>query len=347
MSRPLSVALARKLQSSRRRLVDPDGVRGEVEVATLRPGIRLPLVVRAWARQLDLADWIRRERETLETQLLEHGGILFRGFRVDGPDGFHNAATAYSPALFGEYGDLPREPGTAPIYRSTPYPPEKPILFHNEASHTHRWPMTQWFFCVTPSTQGGETPIADCRAVYQRLDRRLLDRFEEKGLLYVRNFLPGLDVSWQAFFGTDDRSSLETACRKAAVGFEWRGPDHLQIRHRCPAIRRHPKTGERLFFNQVQLHHVSCLDPQVRESLRALFPEQELPRNVYYGDGSPIEDDTMAAITRTYREVAVEFRWERSDVLVLDNMLTAHARNPFAGARKILVAMSDMVEPQE
>ena len=52
-------------------------------------------------------------------------------------------------------------------------------------------------------------------------------------------------------------------------------------------------TGEISFFNQVQLHHVHCLDPETRESLLSIFKREDLPRHVYYGDGSPIEDSVM------------------------------------------------------
>ncbi len=54
------------------------------------------------------------------------------------------------------------EPGQAAegdfIYRSTPYPPDRSILFHNEASHTPHWPMRQFFYCVQRSPHGGDTP---------------------------------------------------------------------------------------------------------------------------------------------------------------------------------------------
>jgi alpha-ketoglutarate-dependent taurine dioxygenase len=38
----------------------------------------------------------------------------------------------------------------------------------------------------------------------------------------------------------------------------------------------------------------------------------------------------------------VKFAWQRGDIMLLDNVLTAHARNPFVGERKLLVAMGDM-----
>jgi alpha-ketoglutarate-dependent taurine dioxygenase len=36
----------------------------------------------------------------------------------------------------------------------------------------------------------------------------------------------------------------------------------------------------------------------------------------------------------------VEFPWQKGDVVLLDNILSLHARNAFTGPRKILTAMA-------
>ncbi|MEO8429885.1 MAG: amino acid adenylation domain-containing protein [Acidobacteriota bacterium] len=312
-------------------------------------GGRFPLVLRPEAgAELDLAEWAAAGKERLEAKLLEHGSLLFRGFGTRDAAEFERVAGALCRGeLFGEYGDLPREAVGGRVYGSTPYPPDQPILFHNESSHMHRWPMKIWFFCVTPSARGGETPIVDCRRVYERLDPALQRRFTEKGLVYVRNYTEGLDVSWESFYGTSDRARVEEICRAAGTEFDWRPDNGLRTRQRCPAVVRHPVTGELAFFNQLQLHHVSCLEPAVRESLSSLMKEEDLPRNVYYGDGSPIEDSVMEEVGRIYRESAVAFPWQSGDVLMLNNMLVAHSRNPYEGERKIVVAMAEMVQRSE
>ena len=94
-----------------------------------------------------------------------------------------------------------------------------------------------------------------------------------------------------------------------------------------PAVVEHPRTGEKLFFNQVQLHHVYCLDAETRDSLRQLFAEEDMPRNVYFGDGTPIPDETMEYIGNLYEELCVDFPWESGDLVAVDNMLVA-ARAP-------------------
>ena len=69
-------------------------------------------------------------------------------------------------------------------------------------------------------------------------------KFEEKGLQYVRNFCEGLDVSWQRFFGTEDRAVVEEGCRKAGTVCEWWGKDNLRISERCRGVPCDRQVGE-------------------------------------------------------------------------------------------------------
>ncbi len=336
----------KKLKSAKRKTVNLSQV-NPVKTSYLKPEEPLPFVVQPNIRDLDLADWAQSSREFLEAELQKQGAILFRGFDIKAVSEFERLALAICPELFGEYGDLPREDEGGKVYGSTPYPANQAILFHNESSHMHRWPMKIWFHCVTAAQQGGETPIVDCRKVYQRLSPPVRERFEQHGVMYVRNYTNGLDVDWQEFFQTTDKAVVENYCRKAFIDFEWKNDDSLRTRQVCRAVAQHPKTGQTVFFNQVQLHHISCLQPSVRASLLAVFREEDLPRNCYYGDGSPIEDSVMQEVLEVYRQSAVNFPWQEGDILMLDNMLTAHGRNPFAGPRKIVVAMGEMINNKD
>lgn len=303
----------------------------------------LPLLFTPAVDDVDLTGWAKENQPLLQRELLKHGALLFRGFSARTVAEFEAVAQAVCPDLFGEYGDLPREKSGRHVYGSTPYPPDKAILFHNESSHMHRWPQKQFFFCMQAAPQGGETPIVDCRAMYQGLRQEIRAELRSKQLMYVRNFTPGVDVSWQDFFRTPDKAVVEEMCAQNGMECLWMGKDSLRTRQICPAVIEHPKTGELVFFNQIQLHHVSCLEPAVRESLLSMLGMESIPRNVYYGDGSPIDEATVAEIGELYERTAVRFRWQEGDLLMLDNMLVAHARDPFAGPRKIVVAMGDMI----
>jgi alpha-ketoglutarate-dependent taurine dioxygenase/acyl carrier protein len=336
----------RSLKSVRRKSVDFSQA-SLVETGYLPDGEKFPLVLRPSVKDIDLQEWAGEHREFLEAELLKHGAILFRGFHVSTSAEFERVAQAIGPDLFSEYGDLPREEVSGKIYGSTPYPAEQSILFHNESSHMHRWPRKIWFYCVKAAEQGGETPIVDCRKVYRLLDPQVRERLERKGLMYVRNYTDGLDVSWQSFFHTNERASVEDYCRKAQIEFVWKKNQGLQTRQLSQAVAVHPRSGETVFFNQIQLHHVACLDRAVRESLLTVFAPEDLPRNVCYGDGSPIENEVVEHVSQVYRQAAVSFPWQEGDILMLDNMLAAHARNPFTGARKIVVAMGELIHQQD
>src|SRR5262249_21300199 len=230
------------------------------------------------------------------------------------------------------------------IYTSTDYPANRSIFLHNENSYQLTWPMKIFFFCMTPSIRGGETPIADCRKVFGRIDLKIRQRFIEKNWMLVRNFGNGLSLPWQSVFQTEDKSAVETYCLNARIETEWRG-DCLRTRQVRRAVAQHPATGEIVWFNHAAFFHVSTLEPSAREALLEGLEEEDLPNNTYYGDGSPIELSVLDEIREAYRSETVSFPWQKGDVLMLDNMLVAHGRRPYVGQRDILVAMTEPFGP--
>jgi alpha-ketoglutarate-dependent taurine dioxygenase len=107
-----------------------------------------------------------------------------------------------------------------------------------------------------------------------------------------------------------------------------------------PAVARHPRSGESVWFNHATFFHISTLAPTLREGLCADFAEEDLPNNTYYGDGAPIEPEVLDILREAYLEEMVPIQWQKGDLLIIDNLLTAHARAPFVGPRKVLVAMA-------
>jgi hypothetical protein len=114
----------------------------------------------------------------------------------------------------------------------------------------------------------------------------------------------------------------------------------LWTSQKCQAVVEHPVTGADLWFNQAHLFHTSALPADVRASMLDLDPSQ-LPRQAYYGDGEPIEDSTLDEVRAALEAEIVREPWERGDVLLIDNMLVSHGRDPYEGPRRILVAMTD------
>jgi alpha-ketoglutarate-dependent taurine dioxygenase len=313
-----------------------------VKTEYLAPGDALPLVVRPTNDLLDPIDWATRNRDWLSTLLAQHSAILFRNFAVNTIAEFEQFAKVIAPDLL-EYHErsTPRHEVSGKVYTSTNYPADQFIPLHNEHSYSHVWPLKIWFYCVKPAEQGGATPIADSQQVFEHIDQQIRARFAQKHVMYTRNYGGGLDLPWQEAFQTDDTVAVEDYCRTARIECEWLPDGRLRTRQVQPAIVNHPQSGAPLWFNQAHLFHVSSLKPEVRASLLAMVPEADLPRNAYYGDGMPIEAEVLDAIRLAYQRATVTFAWQATDILLLDNMRVAHGREPFSGARQVVVAMAE------
>jgi alpha-ketoglutarate-dependent taurine dioxygenase len=314
-----------------------------VKEALPQESASLPLILEPAQKGMSLGAWAASEKESLQKQLARHGAILFRNFQVAEVESFEQFIRGVSGDLL-EYHERssPRHQVSGNVYTSTDYPATQSIFLHNENSYQHTWPLKIFFFCRTPAHRGGETPIADVRRVLQRIDPKIQERFLEKGVMYVRNYDGGLGLSWQTVFQSDDRAVVNKYCRHAGVHVEWRDENRLRTRQVGQAITNHPQTGEAVWFNHAAFFHVTTLDPMIREVLLDTFIEEDLPNNTYYGDGSPIELSVLDEIREAYRQERTTFTWREGDVLMLDNMLTAHGRNPYGGPRKILVGMSEL-----
>jgi hypothetical protein len=312
-----------------------------VSTQPLRPDVEVPLVVQPRLDEMDLAEWISGNGAAVEADLYRHGGLLFRGFPFHGQPDFERFVDRVCPSTLAYMeGATPRTQLTHGVYTSTEYPADRTIALHNELTYVQTWPGRIIFFCLVPAAEGGETPIADMRKVLKRLPPGLVEPFAAKGWMLVRNFGPALSMTWQKAFRTDSREELEQYCADADITLEWLGGDRLRTRQVRPALARHPVTRELVWFNHAAFWHASSLDDETRAGLLDHFGWDGLPYHTFYGDGQPIEDEVIDAIRRAYLNETITFPWQAGDLLLLDNMLVAHGRRPFSGARRILVAMS-------
>ncbi len=300
-----------------------------------------PLLLEVESQGGRLLEWAQAHREAIDAHLLRHGALLVRGLRVTGSKQFGQLLSE----LFGDqllkydYRSTPRTELRDNVYTATEYHPAETIPQHNESSYANQWAMRAGFFCLLPAASGGATPLADSRAVYRRIPEAVRDEFERRQVRYVRNY-GDVDLPWSEVFQTDDRAAVERYCDENHIRWQWKGERGLRTEQINPAVAEHPTTGERVWFNQAHLFHVSSLGPAVRDSLLAAWGVDDLPRNAYYGDGAPIPDDALQAIREAYDAETFHFAWRRNDLLLLDNMLITHGRQPFTGDRKVLVGMA-------
>lgn len=316
-----------------------------VRVTPYRDGQAIPHVVEPVVEGLDLVEWARASQERVEALLHAHRALLFRGFHCDTAERFQHFVEATSRTGRLAYRDrtTPRTSMGDGIYTSTIHPADQHINLHNEGTYWLQWPFKIYFCCTKAPVAGGATPIADVRNVYRRIDPALRDRFAEKQMMLVRNFNDGFGLPWQETFQTEDPAEVAAYCRENELEFEWKDGGRLRTRNVRPAIRHHPVTGEPVWFNHAAFFHYTTLEPPVRDALVSEFSVDGLPYNTCFGDGSPITPEEAEELRRAYLAEKIMFPYQVGDVMLLDNMSVAHAREPFTGEREVLVAMTEPV----
>jgi len=289
-----------------------------------------------------LGDWMAAHRDPILARLEQQGVVLLRDLDIMSTGQFATLAAA----LFGDsllsYSNrsTPRTELKGRVYTSTEYPKEESIPQHNENSYSHEWPMKIAFLCLIAADRGGATPVADSRAVYRRIPAGIREKFQRKGVMYVRHY-SSVGLPWQEVFQVQTRGEVDAYCQHHGIRARWLGDDQLRTEQVCPAVATHPHTGESVWFNQAHLFHVSNHTAENREALLRTFGADRLPRQAYYGDGEALEEDVLQTIRAIYEEEKIAFEWRSGDMVLLDNMLYSHGRDPFEGPRKVLVAMAE------
>jgi alpha-ketoglutarate-dependent taurine dioxygenase len=291
----------------------------------------------------DAARWVAGHSDALRAAVAEHGSLLVRGL------GLRDAAA--TEAVFRQLGGLmtemeafaPRRRYAPGVYSSSKWPPNQQMCMHHELSYALEFPSLMLFACLIAPTGGGATPAADSPTVLHTLPTELVERFERVGWLLIRNYNDDIGASFAEAFGTDDRRAVEGYCRANAITFEWQPDGALRTWQRRSAVVTHPLTGQRCWFNQIAFLNEWTMDPEVREYLVDVYGENGLPFNTRFGNGDPIGADVVQLINEVYEAHTVRERWQAGDLMVVDNVRTAHGREPFEGPREVVVAMADAV----
>jgi alpha-ketoglutarate-dependent taurine dioxygenase len=259
-------------------------------------------------------------------------------------------------------GTTPRSAVTEKILTSTDAPCHLTIGMHQEMSYLEPTPDFPdptpdrvAFFCQVTPGAGGQTPLCDMRLVYERLPADLKTRFEEKGLVLTRQ-LPenkevGYEVTWPTALGSTDRSEAEAFAASRGWRVEWTADGGGRVFQKpSPVVKTHRVTGEKIWFNQAHLLHkayapwtTEFLGPSPEQKLEAEQRRPELSKRFFFhsthADGTEIEVTDLACVHRVLEETRVMFDWQASDLLVCDNKLVAHGRQPYEPPRTVFAAL--------
>ena len=301
---------------------------------------------------------VKDQRSWIREALRVHGALYFRGFGQM-LESFDDLASVlfpelppFNPALPGVF--TRRSSLAKDVVDSTYLWKRVPMSVHNEFNYLPIFPRYIGFRCLEAPAAGGETAIADCRKIYAAIDPEVRDRFENGSVKYTRNFYEKrlasslmnkfikLDESWKEVFRTEERSEVEQVCRDYDVEFSWGKGNSLQIQCTLPAVRDHPDTREKVWFNQAApwVFHPRTTGWLKFAIYNIVYPGPgSKPIAVSYGAGVGISPADAAHVIEVVERNTVKVEWAIGDTLICDNYLVAHGRMPYRGTRVLATIM--------
>lgn len=289
--------------------------------------------------------WLAEHRDALRATVARHGSVLIRGLGLSDRAKVVDAFAQIAPdRVIEREAFAARTSYGQGVYSSSTWPATQPMCMHHELSYLLSVPSLMLFACLVPPTSGGVTGIADAAAVLEALPADLVNRFEDQGWMLVRNYTEEIGAGVADSLGTDDPAAVERYCRDQGIEWEWLEDGGLRTRQRRRAVAVHPVTGRRCWFNQVAFLSEWTMDPDVREFLVDMYGAEGLPFTTRFGNGDPIGEDVVELLNDVYDSVTVREPWRAGDLMLVDNIGTAHSREPYDGPREILVAMAGPVD---
>ncbi|MFC5826543.1 TauD/TfdA family dioxygenase [Nonomuraea insulae] len=287
------------------------------------------------------AEWVGEYRALLTEVLLRHGAVLVRGLGVrDAALLGQLSAQLMESTVMDREAFARRHPLGNSVFSSLEWPPDQPMCMHHEQSYLLEVPRLLAIGCFAAPDSGGITGLADAEAVLAELPEPLVARFAETGWTLRRSFNDVVGLPWREAFGGDDREAAEKYCQANRITCDWR-PDGLRTSQTRPAVLDHPLTGRPVWCNQIAFLNEWTMDPAVREYLVMQLGADGLPFNTGYGDGEPVDAETIRTINEVYESLTLREPWQAGDLLLVDNVRMAHSREPYQGRREIGMVQGD------
>ncbi|XAR65375.1 hypothetical protein NMG60_11009475 [Bertholletia excelsa] len=300
-------------------------VDGETMPLVLRP----PELGKTSAESLVAA--LRENKEWFEKILIKNSAVLLRGFDVGNAVEFNDVLEAFGWEDTRYVGPAPRTHVYKRVWTANEGPLSEFIYYHHEMVLFKENPKKVILFCEVPPPEGGQTPFVPSFKVTERMLEEFpeaVQEMEEKQLRYTftaPSKSSGTSMrsrGWEDAFGTPDREEAERRTKALGMDIEWLPNGGMKtILGPRPLTRVFEgRKGRRMWFNTV----VGMYGKDISSATMA--------------DGTEISEKVVKRCEEMIEEESIQFKWEKGDVLVLDNMALLHGRRPSLPPRKVLVA---------
>lgn len=306
---------------------------------------------------LNLISWAKANRKIVQSELDQHGALVFRGFGLT-TETFPLAFEAMTGKTHERYkGAVPRKEVAENVYESSAVAPGEKIPLHQELSYAPLdiKPKYIAFYCGTPPQPGiGQTILADVRAVTEDIKASAPDIWallNENHFTYSSRYLPNdtLRTKWiqllnpshasvRTRFGNGDPSEI---CKEQ--GYQWDAERLIVFKSGIPGTIE--VNGETLFCSGL---HLDIMSPELcggkfRYAMARLllYPTKASAQfDVQCDDGTPIPADIPGRILSILKRHEIVRDWKESgELLLVDNRTIMHGKNPHKGPRQLSVVM--------
>lgn len=321
------------------------------------------LLVIDFKMNVDPILWMKEHSVLINSMLVNHGVVYLKGIGFT-QSNVVSAVSSILPtgALVNSYsgGVIGRPKVDQNLFLTTTAPPSAGILQHHEMSYMSSPPKKIFFYCNIPAEHGGATPVAFSPTIKDKLNPKIFSQFKNRGIRYVRNYYPNVSpdwvvlLSWQKAFEVNTKAEFEKKAKSLGFSYSWNG-DILRTENRCSATIRHSVTNEEFLFNHsFVLHSTENVGPKnpasrgmdhtMSESeikLVSQLSSLELPYYCSWGDtGEKIEPDIIEEVFQCYNLNKYSVTWRTGDLMLIDNIMASHGRDPFLGKREVLAMIS-------
>lgn len=317
-----------------------------------------------------LKRFVETNRSLLRDLVAQSGGVLFRGFEIPGPSCFSEVLELMGYELWEKYygGFARRHEVASKVFTSSEDMDKMPVFAHNEMSYQNIMPAMISFFCQVEPNKLSETPIFNCVSIYHNINREILDLLIKRKLKYLRRYRKERSVMpwtlsrvWNDVFGTDDKEFINSLCQTTGTIPHWGKNDDLILETNTIPYTIHPVTGEKCLTIQLINQYGVSNDLKIHRKLLGVSPYQIFivigsllahlmfklkiaQIRVCFGDGECLDKDTSLYLWNLIWRHSVVFKWRKNDILVLDNIKTAHGKMLVFQPRKILAAVGNAVQ---
>ena len=309
-------------------------------------GSVFPHVLRCNDQRTDLnsaTDWVRMHASDLLASATRDGAVLLRDFPVSSAEDFDAIVEALHLPNFPYEKSLSnavRINRTPRVFSANEAPPEVQIFFHHEMAQTPLYPRWIFFSCEIAAEQGGATPICRSDVLLEKLKKscpEFVRTCTQKGLRYT-NVMPsdndansGMGRSWKSTLGVATREEAEARLGELRYTWEWIDNDCLKATTPALPAVVELEDGRSVFFNQLIAAFCGWKDSRNDPS-----------KSICHGDGTPLDTNAVAVAIELSEQLAFDLQWQAGDVVIVDNMVTMHARRSFSGTRKVLASLASM-----